>query len=100
MGYLHKPVLKDKEGRRNRYGEDVRKIKRAKSRVCKINNQRVSKNKGQKQKGLHQRTIQSTYYNWFEAAKRSKRCCFFDPSILALPIILKQNSVSLGLFTH
>ncbi|KAL0745445.1 hypothetical protein Bca101_102040 [Brassica carinata] len=38
--------------------------------------------------------------NWLVAAKPLIATLLFDPSMSALPIIVKQNSPSVGLFTH
>ncbi|KAL0642021.1 hypothetical protein Bca4012_102500 [Brassica carinata] len=50
----------------------------------------------------HYDSLQKSYHrdNWLVAAKPLIATLLFDPSMSALPIIVKQNSPSVGLFTH
>ena len=50
--------------------------------------------------GVLSKRCQKSYHrdNWLVAAKRFIATLLFDPSMSALPIIVKQNSPSVGLF--
>ncbi|KAL0642023.1 hypothetical protein Bca4012_102502 [Brassica carinata] len=52
--------------------------------------------------GSNYDSLKKSYHrdNWLVAAKPLIATLLFDPSMSALPIIVKQNSPSVGLFTH